>query len=65
MPRKRRTSQVALSPKQRRQAVLDIIVAGLVRMPEGLDLTAAPPNPSAPSPFKESAESSPKLADRP
>ena len=64
MPRQTWTSQSILSPKQRRRDIVDIIAAGLVRMPEGLNLTSMPPKPAVSSPFEESAESSPPVADR-
>ena len=65
MPRQTWTSQLALSPKQRRREIVDIIAAGLVGMPDGLDLPGASVEQPVHTATEESAESAPQVADRP
>lgn len=55
------SSRLGLSPEQRRQAVVDIIVSGLMRLPKGLDLVV---DQAAHGPHAESAESSRQAADQ-
>lgn len=64
MPRKSWTSHLALSQKQRRRAVVEIVVSGLMRIPDGLDMTGIPTVQPVHMTTEESAESSPLVADR-